>query len=251
MDDSCTALSEKEKDTLRLMVRGHDAKSMANELSLSVHTINERLRSARRKLGVTSSREAARLLFESEGGTYENLVGNDLGEAGEGEEGQTFDVTRTFQSDRRGAGRLGALIFGVCVMSALAAVLLMTTPLAQDDAASSTATAAARNDALEKAASEWLALLDERDWEGSYAATASSFREANTLQLWSDTATIVQDDLGETVSRELLGIDEVPSPQGITIVRYRTDYANKKGMTETLSMVREDDVWKVAGIYVS
>ena len=61
------ALTEKEKQTLRLMVRGHDAKSIARSLDLSVHTINERLRDARRKLAVSSSREAARLLLEVEG----------------------------------------------------------------------------------------------------------------------------------------------------------------------------------------
>ena len=61
------ALTEKEKATLRLIVRGHDAKSIARELGLSVHTINERLRDARRKMEVSSSRAAARLLFEAEG----------------------------------------------------------------------------------------------------------------------------------------------------------------------------------------
>lgn len=50
------ALTEKEKQTLRLIVRGHDAKSVAVTLGLSVHTINERLRDARRKLAVSSSR---------------------------------------------------------------------------------------------------------------------------------------------------------------------------------------------------
>ncbi|MCH3124608.1 helix-turn-helix transcriptional regulator, partial [Listeria monocytogenes] len=62
------ALTEKEKQTLRLIVRGHDAKSVARSLGLSVHTINERLRDARRKMAVSSSREAARLLLDAEGG---------------------------------------------------------------------------------------------------------------------------------------------------------------------------------------
>ena len=58
------ALTEKEKQTLRLIVRGHDAKSMARHLGLSIHTVNERLRDARRKLEVSSSRGARyRILF--------------------------------------------------------------------------------------------------------------------------------------------------------------------------------------------
>ena len=66
--DGVRALTEKEKQTLRLIVRGHDAKSSARDLGLSVHTINERLRDARRKLAVSSSREAARMLLAAEGG---------------------------------------------------------------------------------------------------------------------------------------------------------------------------------------
>ncbi|HCB77875.1 MAG TPA: LuxR family transcriptional regulator, partial [Erythrobacter sp.] len=42
-----------------------------------------------------------------------------------------------------------------------------------------------------------------------------------------------------------------PSPQGITIVKFRTDFANRAGVVETISLVREDGAWKVAGIYVS
>ena len=63
MNDNVEGLSDRERETLRLLGRGHDAKSIAAALHLSVHTVNERLRAARRKLGVSSSREAARLLL--------------------------------------------------------------------------------------------------------------------------------------------------------------------------------------------
>ena len=82
MTEGYQALTEKEKQTLRLVVRGYDAKSMARHLGLSVHTINERLRYARRKMEVSSSREAARLLLDREGGTPHSLGYKDLGEAG-------------------------------------------------------------------------------------------------------------------------------------------------------------------------
>jgi DNA-binding CsgD family transcriptional regulator len=59
-------LTDREKAVLRLLAKGFDTKSAARELGLSVHTVNERLRSTRRKLRVTSSREAARLLLEQE-----------------------------------------------------------------------------------------------------------------------------------------------------------------------------------------
>jgi hypothetical protein len=52
---------------LRLLVRGHDIKSIARELSISTTAANERLRAARQKLGVSTSREAARVLAAAEG----------------------------------------------------------------------------------------------------------------------------------------------------------------------------------------
>ncbi len=69
MTSSLDTLTDKERQTLRLILRGHDAKSSARELGLSVHTVNERLRDARRKLGVTSSWEAARRLMAEEAQT--------------------------------------------------------------------------------------------------------------------------------------------------------------------------------------
>jgi DNA-binding CsgD family transcriptional regulator len=67
------SLNEREREVLRLLVRGHDAKSIARALGLSLHVVNERLRDSRRRLGVSSSREAARLLAKHEG---DNFSGN-------------------------------------------------------------------------------------------------------------------------------------------------------------------------------
>ncbi|HEX4738563.1 MAG TPA: LuxR C-terminal-related transcriptional regulator [Allosphingosinicella sp.] len=66
-------IPEREREVLRLLVRGHDAKSIARALGLSVNVVNERLRDSRRRLGVSSSREAARLLAAHEG---DELFGN-------------------------------------------------------------------------------------------------------------------------------------------------------------------------------
>ncbi len=56
------ALCEKELEILRLLASGHTAKSIAVCLDRSETSINERLREARRKTGIGSSRELARLL---------------------------------------------------------------------------------------------------------------------------------------------------------------------------------------------
>jgi DNA-binding CsgD family transcriptional regulator len=76
MKGDVQSLSDRERETLRLLGRGHDAKSIASTLDLSVHTVNERLREVRRKLGVSSSREAARLLLANEAASEQpNIAG--------------------------------------------------------------------------------------------------------------------------------------------------------------------------------
>lgn len=55
-------LNESELQVLRLLAAGHTVKSIAASLDRSEASINERLRDARRKSGVGSSRELARLI---------------------------------------------------------------------------------------------------------------------------------------------------------------------------------------------
>lgn len=59
---SLAALNDNELEILHLLANGHTAKSIAASLGRSEAAINERLREARRKTGVGSSRELARLL---------------------------------------------------------------------------------------------------------------------------------------------------------------------------------------------
>ncbi|MFM5883773.1 MAG: response regulator transcription factor [Novosphingobium sp.] len=58
------ALTPKELEVLQLLAAGHTVKSIAARLDRSEASINERLRDARRKTGVGSSRELARRLSE-------------------------------------------------------------------------------------------------------------------------------------------------------------------------------------------
>jgi DNA-binding CsgD family transcriptional regulator len=59
-------LNDAERQVLLLLAEGHTAKSVANELGSTPAAVNERLREARRKTGVGSSRELARLLKSQE-----------------------------------------------------------------------------------------------------------------------------------------------------------------------------------------
>lgn len=256
MTAGLATLTAKEKDTLRLLLRGHDAKSSARELGLSVHTVNERLRDARRKLGVTSSREAARLLLRAEGDAspeapHQLPADKDFGDAPEG----AVATDRTASATRRWAGvRPAFILVGVPAMSlVLAAIFLPASPIAltvsgpaaQAPAAESTAAGAAR------AAEHFLMLIDESKWAESYAATGAEFRRLNSLAVWSDVSARLRPPLGALLTREVTGNEYVPAPpEGYRLVRFRSTYANGTVQTESVSLAWEDGAWKVAGIVI-
>ncbi len=252
------ALTEKEKQTLRLMVRGHDAKSMARHLGLSVHTVNERLRDARRKLEVSSSREAARLLLDTEGDDPEKLADKHIGEATGAAAAAQCDVPST--GTKRGpiaASPVAWLIAGVAIMSVILGILVLAAPQSAPQSAASPASSEApaavaiADTEVVRAARAWLALHDEARWRESWNATAASFRELNSVERWTEVAQQVRPPLGALISRVAISQEDVPAPPaGVEVVKFRTSFANKADAVETVSLAREDGTWKVVGIYI-
>ena len=245
MTAAIQTLTEKEKETLRLLVSGYDAKSMARHLGLSVHTVNERLRDARRKMAVSSSREAARQLREVEARTPETLGDKALGDAA----GASVEETPISAETPRMVRPLGWIIGGLMSLTlALLAFTSMTGTAGAPAAAPSTAPA---ESAAVGAARDWLALVEKGDWNGSWEATGQAFKALNTVETWSRVASQVQGPLGAVKSRVLVSEQEVPAPPyGYQMVKFRTDYANKAGAIETLSLVREGGAWRVVGVTV-
>jgi len=251
MAEGYQALTEKEKETLRLILHGHDAKSMACQLDLSVHTINERLRGARRKLEVTSSKEAARLLLEEEGDPPNFLGHKVLGEAGNGADAPDEEAAKARIP-------LAWIIGGSLVMSMLIAAIALAalSPPAEPAAASlhpasaEPATAPAETDVI-RAARSWLALVDAGNWNASWEATGSSFRELNTAETWARVSEDARPPMGAVLSRETVSQESVPAPpMGYEMVKFHTSFANKPDATEKLGMVKEDGTWKVVGYWI-
>ena len=256
LDALSDTLTEREKAALRLLLRGHDAKSSARELGISVHTVNERLREARRKLGTTSSREAARRLLEAE--TPESLTDKQLGDACDGAPAAGMTASAT----RRSAGtRPAAILVGVTVMSlVLAALFLPASPLSVLAPAAVTETVAgvepasatlSEAEAAARAAEDFLAMIDESRWAESYAATGAEFRRLNTLKAWTDVSARLRPPLGKLVTRNITGNEYVPAPPaGYRLVKFRSAYAGGTTQTESVSLAWEDGAWKVAGIVI-
>jgi DNA-binding CsgD family transcriptional regulator len=263
MTTGLQTLTDKERQTLRLILRGHDAKSSARELGLSVHTVNERLRHARRKLGVTSSREAARRLLAEEAPSAapaapELLGDKALGDASVAPSDAPMMVSATRRWAWLGLGPgLALTAFGVLAMSLILAALLIPAPMMPSGPLPVIATAAASSapvaeptaaDAA-RAAEDFLNLVDQARWAESYAATGSQFRELNTLARWSEVSERVRPPLGKLLTRNIVGNEYVPAPpEGYRLIKFRSTYANDTVQTESVSLAWEDGAWKVVGV---
>ena len=255
MRDRLDTLTDREKETLRLLLAGHDAKSIARAQDLSVHTVNERLRDARRKLGVASSREAARLLAEA--GTPPDSLGD-----------KKFGVAEAAVAGRNGgepdrrptAGhRLAWLGGGMLIMSiviaAAALALLSTGGTSPDPRPRPLAAAAATAPAGAAAAREWAALLDEGRWQESWREAAAMFRAQLGAATWAAQVRPVREPLGAVAARDLLSATKSNSLPGAPageyeIVQFQTRFAAKSDAVETVVLVREGPAWKVTGYYI-
>jgi len=248
------ALTEKEKQTLRLICRGHDAKSIARSLGLSVHTINERLRDARRKMAVSSSREAARLLLEAEGDGAAFATPDILGDSEIGEDPPTLEADEC-SAPISGAGRTHSrfwIISGVFVMTLSFGLLALvalpqafvppTTPVAAQDVAETEVTDTAR---------QFLVLLDQGRWAESYQKTGAAFRKQNTQKVWTDVSEKVRAPLGTALSRTLLSQQNLPAPpDGYEVVKFRTNFPGKPNAIETVTLERQKGGWFVVAVIV-
>lgn len=127
-------------------------------LELSVHTINERLRDARRKLSASSSKEAARLLREAEGAEPNSIGDKQMGDAPNAPRHEQVGHLNRGSIAKRG----GILAIGGLVMISLALAMLAFSPTVPPGPASEsglqTQQAAAAETAATAAAREWLSL---------------------------------------------------------------------------------------------
>lgn len=255
MRDGLLTLTEREKETLRLLVRGHDAKSIAQHLGLSVYTINERLRDARRKLDVSSSREAARLLAETERGHPDSFVYNKMGVAEEAD--GSLPATRTHRRPSM-AQRLVWLSGGMLAMSLVIATAMVVSVLHGGEAPGATQAEAASNASAAaslSAARGWVALVDGHRWEESWRTAAASFRSHISAAQWVATLQSVRQPLGAVSSRSFQNVTKTKSLPGTPagdyeILQFQTNFAQRPASVETIILTQESGGWKVAGYYI-
>ncbi|MDT8757397.1 DUF4019 domain-containing protein [Sphingomonas psychrotolerans] len=261
MRDGFLTLTEREKETLRLLVRGYDAKSIAQRLGLSVHTVNERLRDARRKLGVASSREAARLLAETERDHPDFFVYNKIGVSEEAGESLSDTQTRRRPSMSQ---RLVWLSGGMLAMSLVIATAITVSVLhgsaapgaPREQAASSPAPVVNASAAASlPAARDWVALVDGHRWEESWRVAATLFRSQISAAQWVATLQSVREPLGAVSSRSFQNVTKTKSLPGAPagdyeVLQFQTNFAHRPDTVETIILAHESGGWRVAGYYI-
>lgn len=263
-------LTDKEKEALRLLVEGHDAKSSAKLLGLSVHTVNDRLRNARRKLDVSSSREAARILRDVEGEEPPNPpqipAHTSFGIAGKGAPADTAALN---QHSQKGPTRLVWLAGGMLIMSLFIAAVIFaavsssggdeTAPLAQGvDASDQTSASSAHNSspAALARARRFIAAVDAGDWTRSYDVAGEFFQSQTSADEWAAMVQPVRGKLGSVEERRLANVQKVQSLPGAPdgdyeILQYQTKFSNESIIsTETVILVRNADGFDIAGYFI-
>ncbi|MCB2066485.1 MAG: helix-turn-helix transcriptional regulator [Erythrobacter sp.] len=198
LDCPFAALNDRELEVLRLLAAGHTAKSIAARLGRSEASINERLRDARRKTGVGSSRELARQLAARK--TWDKEI--DLAGADPSADHATVPASA-------GRFRLKGTIIMVLVMalSAVGLALSQAGPADSDKSAQAAAPAAALP--LEGSWSLDIARLPD-DGQRPRSVVMDFRRSAN--RVWTTQCDIVAADGSTQHAEAVMAADGVPVP---------------------------------------
>ena len=116
--------------------------------------------------------------------------------------------------------------------------------------------AAAPEKAAETASRTWLAIVDSGKYGESWDAAAALFRKSLSKSQWEAALEKARAPLGRVVSRKLASSQpatQLPgAPAGeYVVLQYSTDFENRKGMTETVTPMKDPDgTWRVSGYYI-
>jgi hypothetical protein len=108
----------------------------------------------------------------------------------------------------------------------------------------------------QKAAEQWLALVDGDEFAASWDAAAGYFKAAVSKSQWEGAVGPIRKEIGKLVSRKLKSAKYATSLPGApdgeyVVLQFDTSFANKKEAIETVTpMLDKDGKWKVSGYFV-
>ena len=127
----------------------------------------------------------------------------------------------------------------------LASLVLLAGPAAAQETA-----------AAQKAATEWLVLIDAGRYAESWTAAASTFKQAVTQDKWQEAVKTARDQFGPLKSRALKQTTPAKNPPGApagdyVVFQYDSSFERREAATETVSTVVDTDgTWRVVGYFV-
>jgi len=110
--------------------------------------------------------------------------------------------------------------------------------------------------AAERAALDWLTLVDRGDAAASWEAAASLFKRAVSEEQWGRALGAAREPLGALVNRRLetaRAATELPgAPDGEYVVfQFASAFEHKRAATETVTPMRDTDgAWRVSGYFI-
>ncbi len=121
---------------------------------------------------------------------------------------------------------------------------------------SSNAFAGSAEKAAQKAALQWLGLIDAEKFDQSWETAAALFKNAITKAHWHQTIKAVRPPMGKLKSRKLTSATYATTLPGApdgeyVVIRFRSSFSQKKSAIETVTPVKDPDgTWRVSGYFI-
>lgn len=98
---------------------------------------------------------------------------------------------------------------------------------------------------------QWLGLVDKGKYAESWAEGSALFRIRITERSWETKIQIFRDAVGTIVWREALDVSSMADPPDLphgqyALVHYQAKFTNKAECHETVTLMMENGVWRVA-----
>jgi hypothetical protein len=111
-----------------------------------------------------------------------------------------------------------------------------------------------------KAATEatltWVSRLDTTQYDTAWSTAAALFKNAVSLNQWTQSISAVRSPLGKPLDRQLQSAEFKTSLPGApdgqyVVIQFRTRFEHKKDATETVvPMLDKDGQWRVSGYFI-
>jgi hypothetical protein len=220
--------------------------------------VNDRLREGRRKLGASSSRQAARILADIEQRVPNFSAHKDFGIAGATVRAANHGRSYRLPGGEHSFAWLGG---GMLIMSLIVAIAALSSVLNGSDKTlpptpmRTSAAVPAISSPSEGMARGWLPIVDAQGWDASWIGTGDLLRSQVSQAQWTSRIQALRQPLGPVVSRVLRGVTRATSMPGLPdsqyeIVRFATRFENKPDAVETVVMAHESSGWRVEGYAV-